>query len=280
VALNGGPSPYAVATADFNGDGKPDLAFADQGSNIGYATILLNTSQSSAFSTKSATAGQVEPFATESIVAAYGSNLAVGTAVATSPLGTTLDGTTVTITDSTGAKLPALLFYVSSTQVNYEIPAGAAPGTATVTITNGSGAVQTATIQIGSVSPGLFALNGSGLVAALVLPVISGTQQPLQEVYQVNSSGSVVPLPIDLGPSNEQIYLEMYGTGIRAAKAVTVKVGNLSVPVLYAGPAPGYAGEDQVNIGPLPPALAGSGNVNIVLSADGQTANLVNVTIK
>ena len=164
--------------------------------------------------------------------------------------------------------------------MNYEIPAGSAPGTATVTITSGSGAVQTATIQIGSVSPGLFALNGSGLVAALVLPVVSGTQQPLQQVYQVNTSGSVVPLPIDLGPSNEQIYLEMYGTGIRAAKTVTVTVGNLNVPVLYSGLAPGYAGEDQVNIGPLPPALAGSGNVNIVLTADGQTANLVNVTIK
>ncbi|MGO4884948.1 MAG: FG-GAP-like repeat-containing protein [Bryobacteraceae bacterium] len=280
VALNGGPSAYAVVAADFNADGKPDLAFADQGSNSGYVTVLLNTSQVSAFLTKSATDGQIEPFAAESIVAAYGSNLAVGTAVATGPLGTTLDGTTVTITDSAGVTRPALLFYVSSTQVNYEIPAGSAPGTATVTITSGSGAVQTATIQIGSVSPGLFALNGSGLVAALVLPVVSGTQQPLQQVYQVNTSGSVVPLPIDLGPSNEQIYLEMYGTGIRAAKTVTVTVGNLNVPVLYSGLAPGYAGEDQVNIGPLPPALAGSGNVNIVLTADGQTANLVNVTIK
>jgi uncharacterized protein (TIGR03437 family) len=57
-------------------------------------------------------------------------------------------------------------------------------------------------------------------------------------------------------------------------------VGGLSVPVLYAGPAPGFAGEDQVNIGPLPPSLAGKGSVNILLTADGQAANTVNMTIQ
>jgi uncharacterized protein (TIGR03437 family) len=72
----------------------------------------------------------------------------------------------------------------------------------------------------------------------------------------------------------------MYGTGIRNANSVTATVGNLSVPVLYAGPAPGFAGEDQVNIGPMPQSLAGAGTVNIVLTAGGQAANTVNVTIQ
>jgi uncharacterized protein (TIGR03437 family) len=98
-------------------------------------------------------------------------------------------------------------------------------------------------------------------------------------VWQV-AGGSVVALPISLGGSTEQIYLEMYGTGIRNARNVTVTVGGLSVPMLYAGAAPGYAGEDQVNIGPLPAALAGQGSVKIVVTADGQQANAVNVTIQ
>jgi uncharacterized protein (TIGR03437 family) len=72
----------------------------------------------------------------------------------------------------------------------------------------------------------------------------------------------------------------MYGTGIRNAKNVTVTVGGLSVPVTYSGAAPGFAGEDQVNIGPLPLSLAGKGSVNILLTADGQAANTVNVTIQ
>jgi uncharacterized protein (TIGR03437 family) len=185
----------------------------------------------------------------------------------------------VTVTDSSGVARQASLFYVSPSQINFEIPAGTATGTATVTFQNQNGTIQSTTISIGSVSPGIFELNGAGLVAALVLPVISGTQQPLQPVYQI-ASGSVIPLPIDLGPSTEQVYLEMYGTGIRNAKSVTVTVGGLSVPVLYAGAAPGFAGEDQVNIGPLPQSLAGKGSVNILLTADGQAANTVNVTIQ
>ena len=48
----------------------------------------------------------------------------------------------------------------------------------------------------------------------------------------------------------------------------------------FWGAAPGYQGLDQVNIGPLPLSLAGKGKVNIVLIADGQTANPVNVTIQ
>jgi uncharacterized protein (TIGR03437 family) len=142
-----------------------------------------------------ATAGQIEPFAPDSIVSAYGANLAAGTAQATLPLGTTLDGATVTVTDSAGVSRAAPLFYVSPTQINCEIPDGTATGAATITVANTNGTSQTGTIQIGVVSPGLFELNAAGLAAAWVLPVISGVEQNLQAVYQLNSS-NVVPLPI------------------------------------------------------------------------------------
>jgi uncharacterized protein (TIGR03437 family) len=227
-----------------------------------------------------ATAGQVEPFAAESIVSAYGTDLATGQALATTlPLPTSLDGNSVTVTDSAGVARPAYLFYVSPSQINFEIPAGTATGAATVAFQNQNGTAQSESISIGSVSPGIFELTGAGLVAAWVLPVISGVQQTLQPVYQ-SVAGSTVPLPLNLGPSTEQVYLEMYGTGIRYAKSVTVTVGGLNVPVLYHQAAPGFAGEDQVNIGPLPQSLAGQGSVNILLTADGQAANTVTLTIQ
>jgi uncharacterized protein (TIGR03437 family) len=77
-----------------------------------------------------------------------------------------------------------------------------------------------------------------------------------------------------------QVYLEIFGTGIRNAKSVTATVGGHSVPVLSAGSQGVFIGLDQVNIGPLPPALKGSGQTNIVLTADGEAANTVNVTIQ
>ncbi|WP_367399757.1 hypothetical protein [Nevskia soli] len=54
----------------------------------------------------------------------------------------------------------------------------------------------------------------------------------------------------------------------------------MTVPVPYAGAAPGEIGEDQVNAGPLPASLAGSGNVNLVLTADGQAAATVNLSFQ
>ncbi|MGO4883869.1 MAG: hypothetical protein ACLP59_24065 [Bryobacteraceae bacterium] len=235
------------------------------------------------FTVRSSAVGQIQAFAAESIVAAYaprGTNLATGTASATTvPLQNSLNGNSVTVTDAAGMELPAPLYYVSPSQINFEIPAGLATGLGVVSIHNQNGTTLSATMQLGSVSPGIYSLNGpGGLAAAWVLPVLNQAQQPLQPVYQV-VSGKVVGLPINVSQSNEQVYLEMYGTGIRNAMNVTATVGSLAVPVLYAG-ASGYVGEDQVNIGPLPPALAGQGSVNIILTADGKEANPVNVTIQ
>jgi uncharacterized protein (TIGR03437 family) len=250
------------------------------GSPASVGVTLVVQALATPFTVALSAAGQVEPFAPQSIVSAYGTNLATGTAAAMAlPLPTTLADTTVTVTDSAGVARLAPLFYVSPTQVNFEIPAGAASGSATVTIANQNGATQSASIEIGNTSPGLFELDSSGLVAAWVLPVTSGVQGALQPVYQVVSN-SVAPLAINLGPSAQQSYLEMYGTGVRNANSVTAMVGGLSVPVLFSGAAPGYPGEDQVNIGPLPRALEGQGSVRIVVTADGQAANTVNVTIQ
>jgi uncharacterized protein (TIGR03437 family) len=243
-------------------------------------TMYGDLAQTSAppFTLRLSTAGQIVPFGADSIVAAYGTNLATGTAtLSTVPPPTSLDSNSVTVTDSSGITRDAPLFYVSPTQVNFEIPASTASGTAMVTIQNANGTTQSATVPIGAVSPGFYSLDSSGLIAAYVLPVISGKQQPLISVYQT-SNGKVEALPINLGGSDEQVYLEMYGTGFRNATTVTATIGNLSVPVLYAG-ASSYSGEDQVNIGPIPPSLAGKGSVTVVVTADDKAAT-GNVTIQ
>jgi uncharacterized protein (TIGR03437 family) len=64
-------------------------------------------------------------------------------------------------------------------------------------------------------------------------------------------------------------------------KSVVVTVGGQDVGVLYWGPAgANLTGVEQVNVGPLPRSLAGARRANIILTADGQTANPVQVAIK
>jgi len=106
--------------------------------------------------------------------------------------------------------------------------------------------------------------------------------QTTGQVYQLDASNNVTPLPISVDPTKGAVYLSVYGTGIANAQTVAVTVGGQPVPVTYFG-AQGYSnpdGLDQVNIGPLPPSLAGRGRVNIILTADGQTANPVEIYIQ
>jgi uncharacterized protein (TIGR03437 family) len=78
------------------------------------------------------------------------------------------------------------------------------------------------------------------------------------------------------------VYLILYGTGIRNRSllaSVTANIGGTNVPVLYAGVQPSFDGLDQVNL-TLPLSLSGSGEINIVLTVDGQTANVVTINIQ
>ena len=107
-----------------------------------------------------------------------------------------------------------------------------------------------------------------------------GTQTP-ENFYQVDGSGAVVPVPIDLGPATDQVFLILYGTGFRAAGTAntSMTIGGQNAQVSFAGPQGAFAGLDQVNV-LLPRSLAGSGAVNIVLTASGQTANTVNISVE
>jgi uncharacterized protein (TIGR03437 family) len=85
---------------------------------------------------------------------------------------------------------------------------------------------------------------------------------------------------IHLGVAGDQVYLVLYGTGVRQAHSVTATVNGISVPVVFSGAQGSYPGMDQINLGPLPASLAGAGTVNLVITADGQAANTVTVSVQ
>ncbi len=212
------------------------------------------------------------------IVTMFGNNLAAAPVASFAPLPPPiLGGVTVTVTDSSGKSAAAPLYYVSPNQINLEIPDGTAIGAGSLTLTRSDGTTVHVTVQFANTAPGVFQLNASALAAAQVVQSVNG-ENHFAQVYQLGPSNTIVPQPIDL--SQGQAYLAIYGTGIRSATNVTATVGELPVPVVYRGAQDIYAGEDQVNVGPLPQSLAGRGAVDIVLTVDGQKANATNVTFK
>ncbi len=95
-------------------------------------------------------------------------------------------------------------------------------------------------------------------------------------------SRAITLVPIDLGPENEQVFLILFGTGIRfrsSQAGVTAMIGGAEAQVLFADVQGGLIGLDQVNAR-IPRSLIGRGEVDVALTADGKTANTVKVNIK
>ena len=177
----------------------------------------------------------------------------------------------------------APVFFVGPTQINYLVPSGTASGAATVTVATASGATASGTLQIASTAPGLFTANGNGAgaAAATAIRVNSDNSQTPVNVFQCGTTAlSCTPTAIDV--SGGAVYLTLYGTGIRNRSSlanVTVSIGGVEAPVLFAGAQGGFVGLDQVNV-QVPTSLRGRGSVNIVLTVDGKTANTVTINVQ
>jgi uncharacterized protein (TIGR03437 family) len=228
-----------------------------------------------------------DALAPESIVAAFGQNFAATTqaAPATPPLPTTLAGASVRVTDSAGTTRSSQIFFVSPTQLNFLVPQGTAQGAATVAFTNTNGASSTGSINIAAVAPGLFTANasGRGIAAAVALRIRADGSQTFESISRFDQSqNQFVPIPIDLGAATDQVFLVAFGTGFRfrsALSAVTSTIGGTQAQVNFAGPQGTFAGLDQANI-LLQRSLAGRGEVDVMLTVDGQAANTVRISIK
>ena len=220
------------------------------------------------------------------IMSLFGTDLAPGTAfTASSPLPVTLQGTTVTVIGSGGVTREAGLFFVSAGQINFLIPAATPTGTASVSVAASGPHSQGFAVQIGNVAPGLFSANasGKGVAAAEALRIQGDGSRIREDVITFDpASSSYQAVPLDLGIEQDQVFLILYGTGIRGVSAggVSVTIGGEAVAVQYAGLQGDFVGLDQVNLGPLPRSLSGRGEVSVVLTADGVPSNALTITFQ
>ncbi len=224
--------------------------------------------------------------ATESIVAAFGGGLATSTEVATTqPLPETLGGTRISVLDSQGTERFAPLFFVSPTQINFQISPGTAAGKALVTIIQDGESVAATSPQIRMIAPSLFSANanGRGLVIGVGLRLKADGSQSFEPIARFDQDQQqFVAVPINLDSTTDNVFLILFGTGLRnrsSLDSVQVKIGGLSLDALYAGPQGSFVGLDQLNV-LLPRTLAGRGEVDLNVLVDGQEANKLELSIK
>lgn len=202
-------------------------------------------------------AGYGTAIATGSLATIFGSNLAGETAAAGAfPLPHELAGTRVEIDG-----VPALLYYVSPTQINFVAPA---TGGQSLAVVRGETASAAARPSIGFWAPGLFTLDGGAAAAE-------------------HADGSVIT-PGKPARRNETI--QVFGTGMGIVNpllmipipAPIVQVGGRQAQITYAGPAPGLPGVTQINL--VVPADAPSGAaVAIVFQLAASASNTATLAV-
>jgi Galactose oxidase, central domain/Kelch motif len=222
---------------------------------IQHSAELFDSGTATVASVSAASFAAGGTLAPESIAAAFGVNLATDTQTAPSlPLPTQLAGVSVKVTSGE-----------SNESIGLIVAAGM--------------------VEIAGVAPGLFTANsdGQGVAAALAFRLKADGTQQFEPVARFDpAQNRFVAKPIDLGPETDQVFLALFGTGIKfrsALSAVSSTIGGTSSEVLFADAVPGFAGLDQVNVR-ISRSLVGRSEVDVVLSVDGKAANPVRVSIR
>jgi len=224
-----------------------------------------------------------QPPAAGGIATLFGTNLAASAQQADRvPLPTTLGGTRVELNG-----IAAPLFFVSPTQINFQIPWQLAGQTqASVVVTLDGQASSPQTVNLSGFSAGLFALTQTGAGQGAIL--IAGT--------------ATIAAPLGSFPGARPVhrgeFISIFCTGLGpvanppatgapapaeplSATTTTpgVTIGSLQARVNFSGLAPGFVGLYQVNA--EVPANAPIGNtVLVVLTIGGSVSNTVTIAVE
>jgi uncharacterized protein (TIGR03437 family) len=232
-------------------------------------------------SAASLTEGDVAP---DSIATAFGECLAASAAaVGSEQLPFNLGGTSVSLTDTAGRVYAATPFFVSPGQINLLVPQAMAFGTTVASVAPDGKVVAEGLVNVGPIAPAFFTANanGKGVPAALALRVGSDGSRTNEPVYDCPTAGSCVPRPIDVRAESGQVYLQLFGTGIRGCSSdARILVGSTALPALSTGPQGQYPGLDQVNV-QLLATLAGTGETDVALHLNcGRSSTPVRIHIR
>lgn len=218
-----------------------------------------------------------------SIASLFGTGLAASTESASStPLQTELGSTRVLVNG-----IPAPLFYVSPTQINFQIPfelQGQAQANVTVSAANlASNALR---IALSTGAPGIFSVNQSGTGQGAILIGNSGMLAAQSGAFRnarpVQRGETISIFCTGLGAVSNQPLTGSAPDSARLSSstgAPRLTVGGAVANVTFAGLAPGFVGLYQVNAEVPVNAPIGS-SVLVQLNAEGILSNLVTISVE
>jgi uncharacterized protein (TIGR03437 family) len=261
--------PTQIAVADFNGDGKPDIAaITDAG-----VSIIINTTP---FSTlggvlNGASFARNQGVAPGSLVSIFGTGITSASAQASSiPLPASLGGVSVAFNGT-----PAALSFVSASQINAQVPWNA-NGTVNVVVTSGATNFAPFRLQIASTAPGIFSVQSGTGQAIAINPdgSLAGPDGsvPGLSVHPANAGDPLVIFATGLGAVSPSIDngAASSDTLRTAINTPSVLIGGQPAQVLFAGLSPQFVGVNQINV--IVPQVPTPGVVPLQIQAGSITS--------
>ena len=268
-----------LIVVDLNGDGKPDIVIA----NTANTTIAINTTGgtgprlTSALNGASFAVGQ--PLAPGSLASLFGVGFGSATANATTiPLPATLGNFSMTV-----GGIPAPLLFVSSAQVNFQVPWTVPAGPADLVATVNGTQLPKLTATIGAVEPGIFsvaygtgqaiAINSDGSLTAPANSIPGVATRPAKP------GETIIILATGLGAVSPSI-----ATGAAASDALrttnvtpSVLIDGTPATVTFHGLSPQFVGVNQLNV--VVPSVS-AGVLSLQIDAAGvRTTDKVTIAI-
>jgi uncharacterized protein (TIGR03437 family) len=220
----------------------------------------------------------VTALAPGTIASLFGQGLSAVTENAfTVPLPTTLPatgGSSVSVIGAT-TTLQAPLFYVSPTQINFQLPFEVTDATVNLVVNTSGTNSAPLPLSIASTSPGIFVVDptsGQGAILHSATYGLVSAANPARagEVVLIYCTGlGAVNPPVPSGtpaPTN--------GTLSNVNTTPTVSIGGTILPpaaVAFAGLAPGFVGLYQINA--VVPAIPSGSSVPVVVTSGGVSSN-------
>jgi adhesin/invasin len=211
-----------------------------------------------------------------SIASVFGLRLSGTTrSASTLPLPTVLEGAQVLVNEQA-----APLFFVSPTQVNFQMPVEARSSTVQIVVLFDTLRSASVTVPSGAELPSVFTVNqaGTGQAAAL-----NADSTPNSAQNPAAADSAIALYVTGLGATNPSFATGQAGATSeplnRTVLTPVVRIAGVASEVLYSGLAPGFVGLYQVNVR-IPQGTSAGPSVGVEVEFLGRKSNPVTIAVR